>query len=507
MNEDIYVNEGKHLDALKWPFKRYMVLMPEKNNVDALAWLYASFVRMYNRRKGDPEFTYNDRIENIVKGQIRQHFTNIIDVPTLNKVIQITKDRYLDKEKHDSIKVFSNLFSDKLEIRYLFQDCITGSIVPYFYSETELYSELPQEVDFEGGLKPVRVKRPNKRYVRLAYSRYFNRERFVTEDLEDVEKEFEFEDEIIMDENTQIFEEDLVFDDESDSDKIDSSPSKFDIKYLDEGILVYYSIPVVISDNGFRIKTPFDYSTEPWLNVCFNKATKENKELMGYVENHSNLLTTQSEIQKFMESEKDSIYGHLPNCKDIYMAIDGIGDPKLRKYVWNLEKYYVTRNPDFFGQCAKILERLMKKIEFPKSDAEFREYASYQTICNMLDSKCAGIDCTLLKRNATIKKWHYKYKTDKNPNNSNTQRNHFKEPPFDFKSEFLDLMIQSDMSKTPLMKWDSVNKLWSLWQDRNDQDHDNDKPDPSVTIESLDAIRESVFLLCQKIDGARIDGA
>ena len=38
--------------------------MPEKNDVDAFAWLFASFVRMYNRKKKNPEFTYNNDIEN-----------------------------------------------------------------------------------------------------------------------------------------------------------------------------------------------------------------------------------------------------------------------------------------------------------------------------------------------------------------------------------------------------------------------------------------------------------
>ena len=67
MSDILYENEGKHLDTIKWPFKRYQILLPEKNNVDAFAWLVASFVRMYNRKKKNPEFLYNDDIENVVK--------------------------------------------------------------------------------------------------------------------------------------------------------------------------------------------------------------------------------------------------------------------------------------------------------------------------------------------------------------------------------------------------------------------------------------------------------
>ena len=168
MSDELFENDGKQVGTLRWPFKKYTILMPEKNDVDAFAWLFASFVRMYNRKKKNPEFTYNNDIENIVKGMIRQHFGNIIDVPTLNKVIETTKEKYLDPEKHDSIKVFNNLFTDKMQIRYIFQDCITGSVAPYFYTEYEAESEIPYEVDFEGGLKPIKRHKPAKKYVKLA---------------------------------------------------------------------------------------------------------------------------------------------------------------------------------------------------------------------------------------------------------------------------------------------------------------------------------------------------
>ena len=82
MSDELFENDGKQVGTLRWPFKKYTILMPEKNDVDAFAWLFASFVRMYNRKKKNPEFTYNNDIENVVKGMIRQHFGNIIDVPT-----------------------------------------------------------------------------------------------------------------------------------------------------------------------------------------------------------------------------------------------------------------------------------------------------------------------------------------------------------------------------------------------------------------------------------------
>lgn len=499
MSDELFENDGKQVGTLRWPFKKYTILMPEKNDVDAFAWLFASFVRMYNRKKKNPEFTYNNDIENVVKGMIRQHFGNIIDVPTLNKVIETTKEKYLDPEKHDSIKVFNNLFTDKMQIRYIFQDCITGSVAPYFYTEYEAESEIPYEVDFEGGLKPIKRDKPAKKYVKLAYRRYLNRDQYLLQDSEVNLQDFEKEEEILDDEDAQLFEDDEDLIDNMESEEIqpktDRKSSKFDIKFLNDGREVYYDLPVTIEDNKLLVKTPFDPSTNPWMNVCFTKGSNENKDIKEYRDRYSSFLVPQQKVDRFFEDPKDSIYNKLPNCVNIYRTIEKTGKRELRDMVWRMEGLYARRDPYFFLECSKMLEGLVRIADYEPSDAEFRNLATKDTVDRLLKAKCTNIDTWHLRNPEVFKKWKFKYVKPENfPVGKNWK------PRDDFKSDFLDLMLQSDLSKSPLMKYDSVNNIWSLWVDRNSQGHYNEDPKRfRVSPESLKTMEESVNLLCQVI--------
>ena len=510
MNELVFGKDGKYLESIKWPFKKYAILMPEKNNVDAFAWLFASFVRMYNKKKRNREFEYNSEIENAVKGQIRDNFGNIIDTPTLNKVIEATKTKYLSPDDKNSIKVFNNLFTDKLQVRYIFQDCITGSVVPYFYNEVEVESDLPREVEPTGALYPVRKTKPAKKYVWLAFRRYVHREDYADEELQEVETEFERDELLLKDEDTQLFEDDdfVVKKEDDPSELTDESnvPRKFDIKFLDEGNLVYYDVPVTIEDNRLFVKTPFDISTSAWMNVCFDKGTKENRPLKEISDRLSVRIVSEQKIDRFFEDNKDSIYEKMPNCADLYRTVDSIGDRRLRELVWRLEDYYVRRDPEFFVKCAVILERLLKLIirtgGFTPSDREFREFADKKTVYRLLEAKCSGIDCYCLKKDELFFKWKRKYVNPNDRYKDNPYENGNWKPRFDFKSDFLDMMIQSDISKSPLMKHDSVNDIWFLWRCRNGQGHDDDNAvQTKVTPDSLRIMKESVNLLSQKING------
>lgn len=493
MSDELFENDGEQIGSLIWPFKKYMILMPEKNDVDAFAWLFASFVRMYNRKKKNSEFLYNSEIENAVKSQIRMHFGNIIDVPTLNKVIETTKEKYLDPEKHDSIKVFNNLFTNKMQIRYIFQDCITGSVVPYFYTEYESESDLPYEADFEGGLKSVRKDRPAKKYVKLAYRRYLNRDQYLLQDSEENLQDFEKEEESLEDEDPQLSEEENSVEEESDSNK-DPRPGKFDIKFLDDGRIVYYEIPVTVEDNKLQVRTPFDPSTNPWMNVCFTRGCNENKELKELRDSYSSCLVPQQKVDRFFEDPKDSIYNKLPNCEKIYRIIEKTGKRELRDMVWRMEGLYARRDPYFFLECSKILEGLLRMADYVPSDAEFREFADKDMVLKLLKAKCTNIDIYPLGSRDVFNKWKFKYVKPKDFPVGKIWK-----PRDDFKSDFLDLMLQSDLSKSPLMKYDSINNIWSLWVDRNSQGHYNENPKNRVSPESLKMMEESVDLLCQVI--------
>lgn len=508
MSDALFLQDGKRLDNIRWPFKRYMVLMPERNEVDAFAWLYASFVKMYNLKKGNKAYEYNAEIENVVKGQIRQYFLNIIDVPTLNVVIT-QMEKYLDPNHPDSIKVFQNLFTDKMRIKYVFQDCITGSVVPFFYDELEVESELPRAVDFEGGLKPVKKSKPVKKYVKLAYERYLHRENYVGEEIEEIIQEYQEDEDFLKDEDNQLFEEDEDFTVKKEMSveevKVDTPLRKFDIKFLDDGEIIYYDVPVSIEDNMLFVGTPFDVSTSSWLNVCFVKGSKENRELKEIYDRLSVNIAPKQKIDRFFEDIKNSIYEKLPNCAELYRTIDPIGDRKLREMVWRLENYYVRRDPEFFVKCAVILERILKLVietgGYVPSDKEFREFANKKIVHELLDAKCSHVDCYNLKKGDLFVKWKNKYVNPKD-REINAYSNSNWKPRFDFKSDFLDLMIQSDISKSPLMKYETVNNIWKLWSYRNRQGHDDDNPVPiKVTPDYLEIMEESVKLLSQKIKG------
>ena len=484
----------KPVDSIKWPFLKYMVLVPEKNEIDAFAWLYISFVRLYNKKKNADEFSYNEEIENIVKGKIRQEFGDIIDVPTLDKVIQTTKEKYLDPKGKTSIEVFKNLFSDRLQIRYIFRDCITGSVVPYFYDQLNLPAEVKEE-----GLSPVKKNKPDKKYVKLAYKRYLKRERYVTRDLDELIEEFEEEDSSedfsVTDEDTQLYEDDDFYSDRAnpfENQEQVSLPKNFDVKFVDDGCIVYFNVPIIVEDNRLSVRTPFDSSTGPWLNTCFDKGSKENSELKGIYKKLSIFLVPRQEEQAFFEDAEASIYSKLPHCGKIYRMVQDLGNDNLKRLVWTLENKYSRRDSDFYINCGKMLEMLLKlrmrSGGFEPSNSSFRLNTTEDMLRFLIDSKCVNIDCEAML-------------TPKNVMNWKNRRFNAKRNDLQFKPDFLDLMLQSDISKSTLMYHDFVNDVWNIYNLRNKQGHADSGGWVPVTQDSLETMERVVEVFCDNIQG------
>ena len=75
---------------------------------------------------------------------LTEKFGNVIDGQTLEKIINnaerdfvITikntegnKNRVLKAETFTFIETYENLFSDKLDVKYIYQDAITGEVLP-----------------------------------------------------------------------------------------------------------------------------------------------------------------------------------------------------------------------------------------------------------------------------------------------------------------------------------------------------------------------------------------
>ena len=136
-NEILNPNEGKTVDNIVWPFYRYSALIPKQIGADLFVWLYLSLVILQNQQKGLQKDSYTDEVKKEVELIMLEKFSSVIDGQTFDKIRanaerDFTVSTRLKEETFSFVDTYESLFSDKLDVKYIYQDAITGEVVPFF---------------------------------------------------------------------------------------------------------------------------------------------------------------------------------------------------------------------------------------------------------------------------------------------------------------------------------------------------------------------------------------
>ena len=89
---------------------------------------------------------------------------NLIEEQNLEKIIRNAEDKFIKKnvisqETFSFLDTYENLFSDKLEVKYVYQDAVSGEVLP-FYGDTSFLEDSTRQTRIS---LRVAVKEPSKK--------------------------------------------------------------------------------------------------------------------------------------------------------------------------------------------------------------------------------------------------------------------------------------------------------------------------------------------------------
>jgi hypothetical protein len=371
--------------SVRWPFYKYDVLMPEHIPTDVFVWLYLSLFVHINQQTGKSKDSYAVEEKNQVKRLIKEEFSGVIDEITLDKIIIYAERDYvlrdetvrqpemrkiLDEKAFQLLESFDDLFSSNLQIKHIYQDAITGEIVPVF--EDMPYLQDCREDEYKR-LNLLVSKKPSPGRIKTAYRNYLRLFKN-TIDESDVADVSLFEDpDAEVDFNPFAEDTDLIDPAENNSLK---DPENFNILFL-ERTLLNFKVDVIIENGEFHITMPFDNEkTLKWMNKCFQKARNICPELIEIVKDMQPQVNS---IQGSNSVKSDIIYqkdfaDQLDVCGKIYRLVESVNTPNpdnknilqtagyLKEYLIKIDRYFTGKSEACFVQIGKYLECLIEPL-------------------------------------------------------------------------------------------------------------------------------------------------
>lgn len=466
--------EGKEVGKIVWPFYRYKALIPEQIGGDLFVRLYLSLIIFDNQGRGLPENNYDEEGKRNVQKILNDKFSSVIDAQTMEKIINNAEIDFvikaIDKSgsrvlqlKDDTfsfINTYENLFSEKLNVKYIYQDAITGEVLPYF-DDTSWLDETRYDSEC---IKPrLGVKEPSKKAVKKAYEQYIKIKKHNEKEPID---EIEFADEYI-DDDEQTFLDDKT-------DEINFNNEKKELKSLrnynvvflnDQKALFNLDVPLYVMDNEIVAKSPFGKNTNQRMDKCLKKGRNISDDLENKAkEFECNYVVEEKKIDNFIEGHKNDFASSLKEFSTLYRMIDGLNDNRLREYVIKLDSMFVQQNELFYFYLGKYLERLVKKINYNKSNASIRNSTTFDLFCRELDNKFKykNINYNFVKSTNIFNDWKKKY--------SRRDGREFAS----FKADVTDVLLRTDLVNSSLMYPSFIDDLFSLYSLRSTVDHDDD---------------------------------
>lgn len=473
--------EGKTVRRLPWPFYRYKMLLPKEIKKDAFQWLYLSLVRYFNNLNNRDQYIYDANSCMLASQMMRDKFSRIISNQTLDKIVYSVENRFVSRDKNGKLwmnnaalnllDTYQDLFSDQMEIRYVFQDAVTGEIVPRFYEQAELGStDLQNRYNTEPIIPGLKTRRPSNQSIKRAYARFIQLKKYNPEiERDDVDEDFEEEKDGdgIIDEDAPVFFEDDFGDDVDEAEHYTSkqmdSLRLSRILLIDDRVPFTFTVNVEIRENRPFLISPFDSYTNYWMTSCFNKGRNQYKELNDIYNELKTRLVPEETVTRFIESPMESILQKLPDTGDLYLIVDTLGDRLLRETVFLIEEFYQRKSQLFYSQCGKLLDRLVRLIDYPeKSTAETRKNLTFEEFTKLIEIKFKNLfDYRKMQNEEIYANWRKKY--DYNHEN------------FNFKSDLIDMLLFTDIRDIQCLFYhEMINDIFGLYNLRNADSHGRD---------------------------------
>lgn len=493
-NELINPREGQEIDEkIIWPFYRFSAVIPNQIGGDIFVWLYLSLVVFVNESKNLNKDNYNDDVKIEAQKLINEKFSNIIDYQTMEKIVSKAEKDFIadNKIKEDTftfLDTFENLFADNCETRMVYQDAVTGEVLPYF-GDTSNIEDYHVRSGAEDCVRfgKLKVDDPSSRAIKKAYDQYMKLKKFntVSEDTE-VELGDEF-----IDEDEQTFldtgVEDNLFVEERKEKK---SLRKMDVILVqDTKVELNVLIPVYIKDNKLSVRSPFGKITDNWLNKCMDKgrniSSDMDQKLMAL---ETKYCIEEKKINEYIESHRNDFASTLKYCQVLYRMIDFLNDDQMRANVVKLDTFFSQGDILCYCYGGRILDGIIKKIQYNKTDALERKSTDFSQFCCEIDNKCqkTTVKYFFLKSKNIFDDWKKKFsKRDGKEYMS-------------FKADIADIIIRTDLISSPSMYDSFLEDLFDIYGMRNAFDHNNDD-NVTISQDKLDKLTKAVRILFELI--------
>lgn len=493
MNKNYSIEKDEQMN-LVWPFYKYTVLIPEQIKGDLFVWLYLSLIVFKNQENKLAKDSYSDDVINSVKNILIAKFSSVIssgEDSNLQKIIQNAEEQYITEDENGKrlknitfsfIETYSELFSNNLQTKYIYQDAITGDVLPYFGPELSLdeSEDSKEKLDLNS-----KVKRPSKSAIKNAYKNYnsLQKNNMLEED-DDPETEtsevesFDTYNSLFYnpDDNEAAFFETLDNEFEETTKALDNKikkidTSNFNVVYLENTkVNVNYDVKVRIVDNILTAESPFGNRTNVWMSKCLNKAKNIHpvlEEKIREFEEQANIRKPKSNETKIKFAPRQDLADSLYACGPLYRLVSSLDNPDLLKIILKIDTHLKNENSEeFFPQIGKYLECLIEPFEL--SDKDTRLQYTYSFYCNEVTQSCGSINYTRLLKESIFKDWQKGWQA--------------------FKAEFADLLIFKNLSSASNIYYDFVEDVYMLYDMRNQYSHYNSETKEPASQKQIDLL-------------------
>ena len=492
--------EGKPIpEKVVWHFYRYKVQITDKKDNDVFEWLYLSLFVYQNRMLNKDELSYDEDVKNQVKAIMLNKFSDVIDNTIITNVIRNSENDFIYHDKkinRDFIKkeclgflsTYENLFGDNLRPTYIYQDAITGEVVPFF-GDTAFLKNISNHdpnncLEFD-----KKITKPSKSSIDFAYKQYEKLSKFkAEEDITEAELASDtLEENEILDQD--FGEEEIYFGDDDEEfismaevekpkKQKDKKITKCTVRFLNVPRVDFYlEVPIFVRDNQLCLVSPFKNNTELWLNKCLKKARNISKEgvdeKIKLLENK--YLMTEKEIIDYVGNAKGDVADNLFYCKKLYRLGLSLKDNNLLKNILDLDSNLKAKNEISYFYMGNILENILYSInyktKFPYTN-KGRTSITYNQYLYELDFKLAptNINYKCLKNAIVFNQWTSK----KEKKDGEIYKS--------FKADVADLLISTNLVESSLMYRNFIEDIFDIYNKRNKVDHGN-----KITIDVKDA--------------------
>lgn len=494
MDNSVILNkkEGKRIGEFIWPFYRFKAVIPNQIGGDIFVWLYLSLVAFVNETKNLDKANYSDDVRLEAEKLINEKFSNIIDHQTFEKIVSNAEKHFIDgskikEETFSFLDTYENLFAENCETRMVYQDGVTGEVLPFFGDTSNIDDyRIKTDEDKSKSFDRCKIKDPSSKAIKKAYEQYIKLKKFntVTEDTE-----VEFEDEF-FDEDEQTFLD-------NEPEEISFVEEKKEVKSLrhmdvipvqDTKVELNILVPVYIKNNELSVRSPFGKITDNWLAKCLLKGRNISEDMDQKIKAlESVFCIEEKKIQSYIESHRRDFASTLKNCQTLYRLIDSLNDDNMRENVVKLDSYFSQNDIICYFYGGRILDGLIKKINYNKTDSFDRNSTDINQFCYELDNKCSGttVKYFFLKSKNIFDDWKKKY-----------SRKDGREY-MSFKADIADIILRTNLINSPNMYDSFLDDLFNVYGMRNAVDHNDDNV--VVSQDKLDKLTKAIRLLFELI--------